>query len=82
MPGSRPPFQRAFGDAARERRLELGLTQEELANEHDLDQRWISNVECGWRNLQLANIRRLAAALELRPSELLARAERHEASRR
>lgn len=80
MPGSRPAFQRALGDAARERRLELGLTQEELANDSGLHQRWISNVECGWRNLTLESVHRLARALGLRPSELLARAERHEAS--
>jgi transcriptional regulator with XRE-family HTH domain len=81
MAGQRTPLQLALGDAARERRRELGLTQEELANEHGLHQRWISNVECGRHNLTLESLRRLAAALGLRPSELLARAERAEASR-
>lgn len=75
---SDPRFQLALGAAARERRDELGLTQEELANDSGLHQRWISNVENGVRNPSLHSIRRLADALGLRASELLARAERHE----
>jgi transcriptional regulator with XRE-family HTH domain len=76
MAADRPPFQRALGRAARRRRAELGLTQEELANDAGLRQRWISNVECGWRNPSLLSLRRLAEALGLSASELLAEAER------
>ena len=78
MPAARPAFQRTFGRAVRERREELGLTQEQVANEADLHQRWISNVECGWRNPSLLSLRKLAAALDLSTSELLARAEQLE----
>ncbi len=78
MEPAHPPFQVALGKAVRERRLELGLTQEALANDSGLHQRWISNVEQGWRNPSLRSLQRLAGALGLKPSELLARGERLE----
>jgi transcriptional regulator with XRE-family HTH domain len=73
------PFKRALGLAVAARRGELRLTQEQLANDTDLHQRWISNVETGKRNPSYASIRRLAAGLELTASELIARAEQIEA---
>ncbi len=79
MPAS-PAFQRALGLAAAQRREELGVTQETLANDTDLHQRWISNVETGKRNPSYASLRRLAGGLGLTASELLARAEQIEAS--
>lgn len=70
-----PAFQRALGHAVKARRQELGLTQEQLANDTDLHQRWISNVETGKRNPSYASLRRLAAGLNLTASELLLQAE-------
>jgi len=70
-----PAFQAALGLAVKTRRQELGLTQEQLANETDLHQRWISNVETGKRNPSYASLRRLAAGLELSASQLIAQAE-------
>ena len=64
-----------LGAAVRGRRRELGLTQEQLALGSGLHQRWISNVETGRRNPSYTNLRRLAASMNLRTSELLARAE-------
>lgn len=75
-----PAFQAALGVAVKHRREELGLTQEQLANNTDLHQRWISNVETGKRNPSYGSLRRLAAGLNLTASELLARAEQIEAS--
>jgi transcriptional regulator with XRE-family HTH domain len=74
-----PAFQAALGQAVKTRREELELTQEQLANDTDLHQRWISNVETGKRNPSYGSLRRLAAGLGLTASELLARAERIEA---
>jgi transcriptional regulator with XRE-family HTH domain len=74
-----PAFQAALGLAVKARREELKLTQEQLANDTDLHQRWISNVETGKRNPGYGSLRRLAAGLELSASELLARAEQVEA---
>jgi transcriptional regulator with XRE-family HTH domain len=75
-----PTPQRALGLAVKARRQELGLTQEQLANDTDLHQRWISNVETGKRNPSYASLRRLAAGLELSASELIGRAEQAERS--
>ena len=75
-----PAFQAALGLAVKARREQLGLTQEQMANDTDLHQRWISNVETGKRNPSYASLRRLAAGLDLTASELLARAEQIEAS--
>jgi transcriptional regulator with XRE-family HTH domain len=73
-----PAFQHALGLAVKARREELGLTQEQLDNDTDLHQRWISNVENGKRNPSYASLRRLAAGLNLTTSELIARAEQIE----
>lgn len=75
-----PAFQAALGQAVKARREELGLTQEQLDNNTNLHQRWISNVETGKRNPSYGSLRRLAAGLNLSASELLARAEQIEAS--
>lgn len=69
----------ALGLAVKARRQERRLTQEQLANDTDLHQRWISNVENGKRNPSYGSLRRLAAGLELSTSELIAGAEQIEA---
>jgi transcriptional regulator with XRE-family HTH domain len=75
-----PAFQLSLGLAVKARREELGRTQETVANDTGLHQRWISNVETGKRNPSYASLRRLAAGLDLSASELLALAEQIEAS--
>jgi transcriptional regulator with XRE-family HTH domain len=75
-----PAFQLALGLAVKARREELERTQETVANDTGLHQRWISNVETGKRNPSYASLRRLAAGLDLSASELLALAEQIEAS--
>jgi transcriptional regulator with XRE-family HTH domain len=74
-----PAFQHALGSAVKARRQELKRTQEQLANDSGLHQRWLSNVETGKRNPSYGSLRRLAAALDLSASELIAHAERIEA---
>lgn len=54
-----------FGQAVRERRLDLGLTQEQLAHESDLNRSYITDVERGARNLALVNVARLVHALDM-----------------
>jgi len=77
MPAA-PAFQTALGHAVKARREELGLTQEAVALRGDLHQRWVSNVEGGWRNPSYASLRRLASSLKLSTSELIAAAEQIE----
>lgn len=79
MPAPPPAFQAALGKAAKARRKELKLTQEEIHLRSDIHQRWISNVETGKRNPAYRSLRRLAAALDLTASQLIARAEAIEA---
>jgi len=54
-----------FGQAVRERRLELRLTQEELAHAAGLNRSYITDVERGARNLAIVNVARLVHALDM-----------------
>lgn len=74
MPAA-PAFQTALGLAVKARREELGLTQEQLANDSGQHQRYLSNIETGKRNPSYASLRRLATSLDLTTSQLIARAE-------
>jgi transcriptional regulator with XRE-family HTH domain len=65
----------ALGCAIRRRRLQLGLSQEELAFECNLHRTYIGSVERGERNISLKNIVAIAKVLQFSASELLAFAE-------
>ena len=69
--GSRPPPAHVFGQRVRERRLELGMSQETLAETSGLHRTYVGSLERGERNVALLNIVRLARALDLDPGELL-----------
>jgi len=77
MPPPRKPFLRAFGARVRQRRLDLGLTQEALADRAGLHRTYVGMVERGDRNPTLGNILRLAAVLEMDPGELVSGLDRH-----
>jgi transcriptional regulator with XRE-family HTH domain len=70
----RSPQHLALGDAIRARRSELGLSQEQLAHAADVDRTYVGGIERGERNPALQNLLRIAAALEIELSELLASA--------
>ena len=65
----------AISRAIRERRLSLGVSQEELGNRADLHRTYISDIEAGRRNLSLRSLFRLALGLGLSVSDLLKMAE-------
>lgn len=67
----RDALLRAFGDAVRARRTELGLSQEALAHEVGLHRTYIGGVERGERNVGLVNFFRLAETLDMSASELM-----------
>ena len=71
-----PDIRERFGDIVRQRREELGLTQEELAEMAKIHRTYLSDVERGSRNLSLINIERLAVALAVPISGLFMRIER------
>ncbi len=69
------PVHAAFGDALRELRAERGMSQEAVALEADLNRGYYSGIERGVRNVALANIVKIAAALGVPVSDVLLRAE-------
>ncbi len=78
----RKPFRKTrrevllrFGHAVRERRLALGMSQEELADACNLDRSYVGGVERGERNVSLLNIASLSEGLQLSISELLRQSE-------
>ena len=76
---NRPGIQERFGFAVRNRREELGLTQEDLADKAGIHRTYVSDIERGSRNVSLVNIERLASALALRLGELFGRVEKADA---
>ena len=66
----------AFGRAIRELRQVRGISQEQLGFGSGLHRTYVGGIERGERNPSLANILRIAEALGVSPSELLAASER------
>lgn len=66
----------AFGQVLRELRHDASLSQEALALEADVDRTFVSQIERGIRQPSLATIFKLAKAVGVRPSVLIARVER------
>lgn len=60
-----------IGRNVRRFRLAKGLTQEELSDRCDFDQRYISQIETGQRNLTVLSLYELAQALNTTPVALL-----------
>ena len=60
-----------IGRNVRRLRVAKGLTQEELSNSCDFDQRYISQVETGQRNLTVLSLYELAQALGTTPVALI-----------
>jgi transcriptional regulator with XRE-family HTH domain len=65
----------ALGNAIRDIRARRGISQEELASRIPMHRTYLGGIERGQRNPSYTNIRRIADALHVRPSELLIRAE-------
>lgn len=61
-----------FGLVIRQRRNELGISQEKLAERANLHRTYISEIERGIRNPSLENISNLAKALDISVSSLFA----------
>jgi DNA-binding XRE family transcriptional regulator len=67
--------QPGLGHAIKQRREELGLSQEVLGHTAEVHPTWISHIESGRNNPAWGSVRRIAAALDLKVSELAALAE-------
>lgn len=63
-----------LGAAIRERRTELGFSQETFADSIKMHRAYYSTIERGERNLTMATLGRVAIGLKLPLSQLLAKA--------
>ena len=68
--------KKGFGAEVKRRRLELGISQEELAERAELHRTYVSDVESGKRNPSLASIQRLARALDSSLGDVFSTVER------
>lgn len=69
----------AFGLALRQARLAAGFSQEGLGLEAGVDRNFISLMETGQNQPTITTLFKLAAALRMRPSELVLLAEQRPA---
>ena len=69
-----------FGKIVKSLREERGLSQEILADRADLNRSYVGEVERGTAMPSLGTVTKIAKALNLSPSNLLARYEAYEQS--
>ncbi|MDE7167250.1 MAG: helix-turn-helix domain-containing protein [Clostridia bacterium] len=62
-------IKQAVGKRVKELRNKIGISQEELADNAQLDRTYITSVECGKRNISIINIEKLANALNVTLAE-------------
>ena len=67
--------QPALGQAIRRLRTERDLSQEELGHLAEIHPTWISHIESGRTNPSWGTVRRIAAVLEVKLSEVVLLAE-------
>ena len=66
----------AFGKVLRQQREACGISQEALALNAEVDRTFVSQMERGIRQPTLTTLYKLALALDMRPSTLVARMEK------
>ena len=65
----------ALGVALKERRLELGLTQEDVAGAAEIDRPFVTLIESARKQPTISVLWKLAAAIDLTPSAFAERIE-------
>jgi len=66
----------AFGRAVKLRRVEIGLSQEELADKAELARSFVSGVERGVAKASISSVWKIAKAMNCNPSNIWSVAER------
>jgi transcriptional regulator with XRE-family HTH domain len=69
------PQHVALGSAIRELRNNAGISQEYLADRSDMHRTYVGGIERGERNASFGNLLKLADALDVRLSVVVARSE-------
>ena len=67
----------SFGKAVRAHRVQLGISQEELAARCGLHRTYLGAIERGERNVSLINIERIANGMGISLEELFAQVRQH-----
>lgn len=65
-----------FGDVVRQQREDSGISQEDLADRAGLHRTYISLIERGLRTSSITTVQRLAEALGVSMTDLIARTEK------
>lgn len=65
------PVLVALGAAMRRARIGVGVSQEALAVDANLDRSYVGGIERGEHNLTVMNVVKIAGALKMSPSALL-----------
>lgn len=68
-------FIQAMGAVIRERRNQLGWSQDDLTDASGINRAFICNIEHGIRNPSIDTLSQIAKGLQIRLSSLIARAE-------
>ena len=63
-------IKKLLGQRIKELRKIKGLTQEELAEKMEIDQRNLSKIECGNNFITAETLAKILSALDIEPSEL------------
>ena len=69
---SKPYHRQVLGNKIRSYRKQAGLTQEQLAEKADLSYKYVGEVERGCVNISLDSLVRIAKALKVKVSDLVA----------
>lgn len=67
---SKPDILKVFGNRIRQLRSEMRLSQEELAEKAGVHRTYIGMIERAEKNITLANIGKIAKALNIRLTDL------------
>ena len=68
-------YVNALSSALQQRRIEMGISQDELAEKADLHRTYVSLIERKSCNFSIKIYMRLAVALDIEPAELMIQAE-------
>ena len=63
-------IRKKLGQRIKEKRLQLGLSQEKFALSINMDRTYFASVEKGQRNISILNIEKIAKGLNISLSEL------------